>query len=277
MGGRTAGDRYGPLSGADLVTFIPDSTRPLRLGAAVEDGWRAFSRSPWPFVLFTLLSGGLSLLFQALTNLDALPEASQPATPLLVSAVIVGTVGQVIVNLWGTVGLIRGAWTALNGDRPGWNTFSRWDGRASGRLLLRQLTLGVLVLVVLLAAGILMFGLAQLQPWLAALPAVAALVVLIYLLVGQSFLPWVALLEGPGPLATLQRGREGVDPQWWWVLLLALLQGAILLVGALLCGVGLLAAAPLAVCISTAAYRQLFGSEDRTGLLSESPNSLFNG
>ena len=259
------------------MTFIPESSGQLRLAEAVEEGFRAFRRAPWLFVLFTLLTGGLSLLFQALTNLDALPEASQPPLPLIALALIVGTVGQVAVNLWGMVGLIRGAWTALDGNQPRWSTFSRWDGRASGRLLLRQVTLGVLVLVVLLAAGILMFGLAQLQPWLAALPAVAALVVLIYLLVGQSFLPWVALLEGPGPLATLQRGREGVDPQWWWVLLLALLQGAILLVGALLCGVGLLAAAPLVVCISTAAYRQLFGSEDRTGLLSESPNSLFNG
>jgi hypothetical protein len=249
------------------VALFPESSGQLRLGAAVEEGWLAFRRAPWPFVLFTLLTGGLSLLFQGLSNLDALPEASQPPTPLLALAVIVGTVGQLIVNLWGTVGLIRGAWTALDGDQPSWATFSRWDGRASGRLLLRQIVLGLLLLLVLLVTAVLMLGLAQLRPWLAALPAVAAIACLLYLLVGQSFLPWLALLEGPGPLATLQRGRSVVDPQWWQVLLLGLLQALILLVGALLCGVGLLAAAPLAVCISTAAYRQLFGSEDRTGLL----------
>jgi hypothetical protein len=39
------------------------------------------------------------------------------------------------------------------------------------------------------------------------------------------------------------------------------------LAGALLCGVGVLAAAPVSVCVATAAYRQLFGSDDRTGLL----------
>lgn len=251
------------------MTFIPESSGQLRLAEAVEEGFRAFRRAPWLFVLFTLLTGGLSLLFQALTNLDALPEASQPPLPLIALALIVGTVGQVAVNLWGMVGLIRGAWTALDGNQPRWSTFSRWDGRASGRLLLRQLTLGLVVLVVLLVTAVVMIGLAQLRPWLAALPAVIVAVALIYLLVGQSFLPWVALLEGPGPLASLQRGRTVVDRQWWWVLLLGLVQGFILLIGALLCGVGLLAAAPLALCISTAAYRQLFGAHDRTGLLSD--------
>ncbi len=52
------------------------------------------------------------------------------------------------------------------------------------------------------------------------------------------------------------------------VVLLGVVQFAILLVGALLCGVGLLAAAPLVLCVATAAYRQLFGSNDHTGLLS---------
>ena len=250
------------------MAWIPESSGQLRLGAAVEEGWQAFRRAPWLFVLFTLLTGGLSLLFQALGNLDVLPEANQPPPPLLALAIIAGTVAQLVVNLWGTVGLIRGAWTALDGEQPSWATFCRWDGRASGRLLVRQITLGLLVLLVLLVAAILMLGLAQLRPWLAALPAAAAVAGLLYLLVGQTFLPWVALLEGPDPLATLQRGRGVVDPQWWQVLLLGIVQGLILVLGALLCGVGLLAAAPLALCIATAAYRQLFGREDRTGLLS---------
>ena len=43
----------------------------------------------------------------------------------------------------------------------------------------------------------------------------------------------------------------------------------ILGIGLLLNGVGLLVASPLVICISTAAYRQLFGTEDQTGFLSE--------
>lgn len=245
----------------------PSTLERLHHLQAVEEGWQAFCRAPWPFVLFTLLTGALNVGFQALGNLSALPEANQPALAVLVLTAIAGTVGQVLVNLWGTIGLIRGAWTALEGGRPSWATFSRWDGSAAGRLFLRQLLFGVILLVIVLVGLLLTLGLGQLQPWLAVLPAIATFAVLIYLSVGQAFLPWVALLEGPTAVATLQRGRAVVDPQWWWVVLLGLVQGAILLIGALLCGVGLLAAAPLVLCVATAAYRQLFGREDRTGLL----------
>lgn len=142
---------------------------------------------------------------------------------------------------------------ALQGGRPDWATFSRWDSGAAGRLLMRQLPLAVLLLVLISVAAI---------------PALVAFAVPVYLLVNQTFLPWLALLEGEGPVATLQRGRQVVDPQGWLVLLLLLLvQGAIVLAGALPCGVGQLAAAPLSLCEASAAYRQLFGGEDRTGLL----------
>ena len=239
----------------------------LRILEAVREGWQAFCRAPWPFVLFTLLTGSLNLLFNLLSSLDQLPESLQPSLAVQLTGLVVGVIGQVVVSLWGSVGLIRGAWSALEGQRPDWRTLSRWDGGAAGRLLVRQLVYGLLILGVIVLAGAVAIGLAQLQQWLMAIPAIAALVVLIYLAVNQTFLPWVALLQGPGPIDTLQRGREAVDPQWWWVVVLALLQTGILLLGLMLCGVGLLAAAPVALCVATAAYRQLFGTDVRTGLL----------
>jgi hypothetical protein len=264
----------------------PSTSERLQVMQAVEEGWQAFCRAPWPFVLFTLLTGALNVGIQALSNLsnllltvalnvgfqglgnlNGLPEANQPPLAVLVITGIVGTVGQVVVSLWGSIGLIRGAWTALEGGRPGWSTFSRWDGSAAGRLFLRVLLFYVLLLVVLLVGVPLTVGLGQLQPLLGAIPALTIVVVLLYLSVGQSFLAWVALLEGRGPVATLQRGREVVDPQWWSVALLGLMLSAIMLSGVLLCCVGQLAAAPIALCVATAAYRQLFGREDRTGLL----------
>jgi hypothetical protein len=249
------------------MASTPPGQPPLQLLQAVQDGWTAFCRAPWTFVLFTLLSGGLALVFQTLANLDALPEANQPPDGLILLATLVGSVGNLLVTLWGTVGLIRGAWLALEGGRPSWSTLSRWDGSAAGRLLLRQLLFALLVFAVVLVAALLALGFSLLEPWLAALPALAALLLLLYLSVGQTFLPWLALLGGEGPLASLQRGRQVVDGQWWMVVLLVIVQSAILMVGALLCGVGLLAAAPLSFCVATAAYRQLFNRDDRTGLL----------
>lgn len=90
----------------------------LRILQAVSDGWQAFCRAPWPFVLFTLLTSALSLVFNLLSNLDALPEALQPSMAVQLAALVVGVIGQVVVSLWGSVGLIRGAWTALAGQRP---------------------------------------------------------------------------------------------------------------------------------------------------------------
>jgi hypothetical protein len=254
------------------MASTPAGQPPLQLDQALRDGWAAFCRAPWPFVLFTLISGALSLAFQALANLASLPEASQPPAVLVVLATLVGSLGHLLVTLWGTVGLIRGAWSALEGGRPNLASFLHWDGSAAGRLLLRQLLFALLVLAIVLPAALLAVGFGQLQPWLAALPLLLALMLLFYLAVGQTFLPWVALLGGEGPMASLQRGRRVVDRQWWMVLLLVIVQSAILLAGALLCGVGLLAAAPLSLCVATAAYRQLFGSEDRTGLLGNGLN-----
>ena len=48
---------------------------------------------------------------------------------------------------------------------------------------------------------------------------------------------------------------------------LLVLQALILLLGVLACLVGLVAAAPVCLCITGAAYRQLFKADDQTGLL----------
>jgi hypothetical protein len=176
---------------------------------------------------------------------------------------------SVIVSLWGTTGMLRGAWTALCGERPELSTFTRWDGRAMVRLFWASLALTVIIALLMgvaIALGVRVF--APINQALQALPILAAVVVLIYLMVNQKFLSLIALLEGPGAWGSLARGREVVDPQWGRVLLLALLEALLLLAGFLLCLVGLLAAVPLVACVSTAAYRQIFGSEDRTGLLS---------
>ena len=255
------------------MALSPNGSGRLQIGKAVEEGWAAFARAPWPFVLFTLLTGALSVLFQGLASLDSLPEASQPPLAVQALGALLGTVGSVMVSLWATVGLVRGAWTALGGGRPAFATFSRWDSAAAGRLLLRQLTLALVLLVLVAVAGVVAIGAGQLATALALIPGVTAFLVLTYLLVNQTFLPQLALLQGDGPFATLQRGRRVVDPQWWSVLLLLLVQGAIVVIGALLCGVGLLVAAPLSLCVATAAYRQLFGSDDRTGLLSDPRSS----
>ena len=256
----------------------------LSVGTALQEGWRAFRLTPWTFVGFVLIS---SLLAQ-LSNLIPL----------------VGAVMAALVNLWGGVGLIRGSWIALGGSSPRFEDFTRVDGAAMWRLFSRQLVLGLLLLPIALLVVLVALHAADAwtvfgplmnlaltvdpsDPQLADAGSRAALELALnfsrsplawltvtvgwlfatYIQVNQSFLGFIALLEGLNPIATIQRGIAVVQGQWWQVFGLLILQVVILLLGVLACVVGLVAAAPVCVCITGAAYRQLFGQEDQAGLL----------
>jgi hypothetical protein len=248
----------------------------LDIGAAVREGWLAFRRAPWTFVGFALLVFALLTFCNLLQNLAGTPE--NPSTnPLELLLALLGSVGGVVVNLWGMTGLVRGSWCALEGRVPPLATFTRWDGHALTRLFLPQLALALVLLGVLLLMGVIpaiTLPLGQLGGPLAPVAAVltltalaALLIFFVYWVVTQFFLGQVALVEGPGPLHTLQRGQQVVTHQWGQVLLLAVLEVLMLVVGILALLVGFFAAWPVVVAISTAAYRQLFGTTMRTNLL----------
>ena len=251
-------------------SLMPDSSggSSLKVIEAVKQGWQAFARAPWVFIGFTLLAGVLSSVCSLIQGQVDPDEAAVVTTVQLVQ-LLVGSILSVLVSLWSTTGLIRGAWSALSGGKPALGTFTRWDGGASWRLFRNGLVLGILMIAILIVAALVGVGAAQINQILAVLPFLAAFTVLIYLAVNQKFLAQIALLEGRGPIDSITRGRTLLDPQWGSVLLLALVEFAIVLVGLLACFVGLLVAVPVVLCTSTAAYRQVFGSEDLTGLLAE--------
>ena len=256
----------------------------LSVGTAIRDGWSAFRLAPWGFVGFVLVS---TLLAQ-LANL--IP--------------VFGALLATLVNLWGGVGMIRGSWIALGGSAPRFDDFTRVDLAAIWRLFSRQLVLGLLLLPIALLVIVValnaadawtvfspMMNLAMTvdpnDPQLTDASSAAALELALnfsrsplalltlafgslfatYVQVNQSFLGFIALLEDLNPIATIQRGISVVQGQWWQVFGLLILEVLILLLGVLACVVGLVAAAPVCVCITGAAYRQLFGQEDQAGLL----------
>jgi len=248
-------------------------TNRLQVLRAVEDGWQAFCRAPWPFLLFQVLALVIAAPFAALAAVGLLRlSGSEPALlhPIAAGlAALVGVAGYVVVALWGVVGLVRGAWMSLEGQRPVFRTFSRWDGAAGGRLLLSTALLVVVVGVVGVLAVLLSTGLGRLHAVLATLPLLVFAVAYLWFLVTQKFLIQLSLLGTRRPLETLQAGVEGVNPSWWVVLWLAIVESVMHGIALLFSYGGLFVILPLMVCISTAAYRQLFGSQDHTGLLSE--------
>lgn len=247
-------------------------THQLKVLQAIEDGWQAFCRAPWPFVLFQLLALLIMAPFIGLISSGVLHVAL--GAPALIHPVatkvglVVGVIGYIVVSLWTAVGLTRGAWTSLNGQKPSFATFTRWDGAANGRLF----GSGVLLLIVLLVVGAIAwgigFGLGKLNAALFFIPLIAFVIFKIWLVVTQQFLLPMSLFGAHRPVETLQAGISGVNPSWWAVLWFAIVEACVASVAYLFNAGGVLVLAPVLVCVSTAAYRQLFGSDDNTGILS---------
>ena len=105
---------------------------------------------------------------------------------------------------------------------------------------------------------------------LAIIPAIAGLAAYTYMAINQKFWIQASLLQQENPFENIQRSRTKVDPSWGWVALFAIAEFIIHAIATSFYLGGLFVIFPVIVCISTAAYRQLFGIEDQTGFLSES-------
>ncbi len=257
----------------------------LSVGTALQDGWTTFRRTPWTFVFFALFAFVLS------TVVDLLPG-------------IAGYIVSSLVDLWATVGLIRGAWLGLNRERPSFGDLIRIDVLAIWRLFSRQFLLTVLLGVISATAAILAvtaadagelaqsiysqiqvidasnselingliteiqgLALAIVTSPVAVLVLLFGAVIAIYIQVNQMFLGFLAVVKGLGPIATLREGFRTVQTQWWTVFGLLVMQLVILLLGLIAFGFGLLAALPVVICSTASAYRQLFGVDDSAEVL----------
>jgi hypothetical protein len=265
-------DRYLPSNCSVAMTLPTPGTNKLQVLRAVEDGWQAFCRAPWPFLLFQVLVAVIMLPFAALM-VGGLVRLNSPEPVFLhpVAAgigLVIGVVGYVIVGLWGAVGITRAAWMSLDGQKPSFRNFTRWDRAASGRLLSSAILLAIVLGVVGVIAMLIGTGLNKLNAVLTVIPVIVFGIFYIWFLISQKFLLQLSLFGVRRPLDTIQAGVSGVNPSWWVVLWLAIVESVIHAVAALFSYGGLFVIFPVVICISTAAYRQLFGSQDHTGILS---------
>ena len=261
--GQSSGAGHGPATGHSSPA---GGGQRFNIGDALHDGMTAFRRAPMSFSLFSAGLTGLQVLLLPLQE-RLLVEHGRSFQPLDAVLFLLGFLLSLAVSLWGSQGLVRGEWAALEGQHPSLISMMRWDGRGFVRLIRAWAVLGLLLLIpllVLLAALVIVLLLlaaptqgGNQQPEL--LGAFGLL--LTYLGVNQQFIAQIALLEGRTGRATLKRGRRLVDQQWLLLLLLLLIKGLLLLLGGLLAfitlGVGWILAWPLVSCITTAAYRQL--------------------
>ena len=239
------------------MTTARPTLKPL---LAIEDGWAAFARAPWTFLLFELLSAGLALLCALLAiagtvRLTGLIDLAHPGLASL--AVVLGLTGYALTTTWGMVGLVRGAQQSLQGQRPDFASFTRWDG-AVWAVLWRWLLMGLAWFLIKLSFGLVGFGLYSVHYLLVLIPLTIAIALALYLVVNQQFFLQITLFEQRNLIDTVQRGRQLNDPRWWRMLgFLVILSLVNLLLGLLVLSTGFIVAIPLMSCISTAAYQQL--------------------
>ena len=239
------------------MTAARPTLRPLQ---AIEDGWAAFARAPWTFLLFELLAGSIALLFALIaiggeSRLTGLIDTPHMAVAWV--GLLLGLVGYAITTTWGMVGLVRGAHESLQGNRPAFATFTRFDG-AVWTLIWRWLVVGLALTLIKLVFGVVGFGLYSVNAVLALIPLVIAIALAVYLVVNQQFFLQITLFEESNLIGTIQRGRSLNDPRWWrmlgFIITLALVN---LILGLVVIYTGFIVAIPLTLCISTAAYLQL--------------------
>ena len=266
------------------MALTPIRSGRLRVFQACREGWSAFGLAPGPFLIFSILSSlamGASALLMGLgvAALMLVPEATGVAEAVLprlivmlisLGAVLVGLLLLGVVTLVTALGFCRGAWLALEGHKPRFADLIRWDGAAINRLILAWSASQLLLLVGLVPLGLVGWGLGSLGlgPGLWWPIGLLALVFCAWFGITQTFLNPLCLFRSAKPLATLGSGIQGVHGQWWRVWGLQGLLVAVIVVSSGASANALsIALAPVACCINLAAYRQLFGAEDRLGLI----------
>ena len=270
------------------MALTPTTPARLRVLQACREGWIAFGKAPLPFLLFSLLS---SLAMGACVLPIALGAAALVITPqatelrdgglpslvvMLVSlgAVLVGVLLLGLVMLVTSLGFCRGAWLALEGHKPLFADLIRWDGAAINRLILAWTASQLLLLVGLVPLGLVGLGLSSLGlgPVVWWPIGLLALVFCGWFGMTQTFLNPLCLLRSAKPLVMVRSGIKGVHGQWWRVLGLQGLLVVVILVSSGASANALsIAFAPVVCCINVAAYRQLFGADDRLGLIKPQP------
>ena len=129
----------------------------LNFGDALQEGWRAFSRSPGPFVGFPLVVVALQFMIQPLQS--HISNGGVASTnPLDWVLYLIGLTANLLLNLWCAIGLVRGAGSALQGGHPSLGQLMRWDGEVFGRLLRAWLLLAAVVVVPLIGLLLLVGG-----------------------------------------------------------------------------------------------------------------------
>ena len=211
----------------------PGPTR-LSVGDAISFGWRKFSANPGVWIVFVVVA----LLVQALINgiFNGFDVAVQDTddftfTSAFSAAGLIGSVVSAIVGYLLQAAFVRGALSEVDGQKPALGTFLQFG--PIGAVILTGLLVGIGTSVGLV---------------LCILPGLVF-----------AFLTWWAMPfvvdRNQDAITAIKSSFTAIKSDAGTLILLALALIGINILGALLCGLGLLVSIPVSIIASTYAYR----------------------
>lgn len=211
----------------------PGPTR-LSVGDAISFGWRKFSANPGVWIVFVVVA----LLVQALINgiFNGFDVAVQDTddftfTSAFSAAGLIGSVVSAIVGYLLQAAFVRGALSEVDGQKPALGTFLQFG--PIGAVILTGLLVGIGTSVGLV---------------LCILPGLVF-----------AFLTWWAMPfvvdRNQDAITAIKSSFTAIKSNAGTLILLALALIGINILGALLCGLGLLVSIPVSIIASTYAYR----------------------
>lgn len=199
-----------------------------KIGAtdAISAGWNLFKNNPLPWVLITLILLVASGVLGAISNSDS-------ATVALLFNLI-----TIVVSFLMQAFMIRGALLEVDGHKPAIGDFFKLHN--FGAFVIASILVGIATMIGMIAL------------------IIGAFVVAFFLYWTLNFV----IDRNMGPIDAIQSSFNAIKTDAGNLFVLAILNTVILVVGAMLLGVGLLVAMPLAMLASMVAYRAITGPSD---------------
>lgn len=205
--------------------YQPSPAAGLDVGAAFSYGWDKFKQNAGPMIILTLLVWAASAVVNLLGN------AFDNSLIKLVFVIIGFVVSQVM-----TRGLVRAALVVVNGGRPE-------PGAVFGFENIGPFVVGAIIYGLVVGLGLV----------LCIIPGIILGAML-------AFWSFACVEQNLGGVDALKRSWEMTKPHIGKVIVFGIAYFVVNIIGALLCGVGLLATIPLSYIATAHAYRQLSGS-----------------
>lgn len=200
----------------------------LNTGDYIGRGWEKFQEKPVLFILFTIvvfLVGGINSQWQQFLD----PTIARPLN-LAVTLVSIPLGAGFII---GSLKILQNQSLEFGDFFKGFNYYSQ--------LVLAGIIGGILII----------------------LGSILCLIPGIYLSIGYSFTNYLIIDRNFGFWEAMENSRIIVSKQWFSWFGFFFILGLINIVGALLCGVGLLATIPVTVLATAAAYEDVMGIHKR--------------